>query len=182
MHAFLWEYSDKRLQLAQLPGRLGVFLTCAAAARAVASSPAPPSDPQMISSGGRARRRSFDMECSICSTRYARHGFHTFHGEARFGISPEWPGPLQCPRGRHGTDGRGDDYPDPAPGWPGPRQSLEGRRALGVRQRVEGDLTRWPGRIASSEREKEGERGMGARYVRGSGMKLPFIHRSNLRG
>jgi hypothetical protein len=26
-HAFLWEYSDKRLQLAQLLGQLGVFLT-----------------------------------------------------------------------------------------------------------------------------------------------------------
>ena len=27
-HAFLWEYSDKRLKLAQLLGRLGVFLAC----------------------------------------------------------------------------------------------------------------------------------------------------------
>jgi hypothetical protein len=27
-HAFLWEYSDKRLKLAQLLGQLGVFLTC----------------------------------------------------------------------------------------------------------------------------------------------------------
>ena len=26
-HAFLWEYSDKRLKLAQLLGQLGVFLT-----------------------------------------------------------------------------------------------------------------------------------------------------------
>jgi hypothetical protein len=26
-HAFLWEYSYKRLKLAQLPGQLGVFLT-----------------------------------------------------------------------------------------------------------------------------------------------------------
>jgi hypothetical protein len=28
VHAFLWEYSDKRLKLAQLLGQLGVFLTC----------------------------------------------------------------------------------------------------------------------------------------------------------
>jgi hypothetical protein len=27
-HAFLWEYSYKRLQLAQLLGKLAVFLTC----------------------------------------------------------------------------------------------------------------------------------------------------------
>jgi hypothetical protein len=26
-HAFLWEYSDERLKLAQLLGQLGVFLT-----------------------------------------------------------------------------------------------------------------------------------------------------------
>jgi hypothetical protein len=26
-HAFLWQYSDKRLKLAQLLGQLGVFLT-----------------------------------------------------------------------------------------------------------------------------------------------------------
>jgi hypothetical protein len=29
-HAFLWEYSYKRLKLAQLPGQLGVFLTLSA--------------------------------------------------------------------------------------------------------------------------------------------------------
>jgi hypothetical protein len=29
-HAFLWEYSDKRLKLAQLLGQLGVFLTLVA--------------------------------------------------------------------------------------------------------------------------------------------------------
>jgi hypothetical protein len=28
-HAFLWEYSDKRLKLAQLLGQLSVFLTTA---------------------------------------------------------------------------------------------------------------------------------------------------------
>jgi hypothetical protein len=32
-HAFLWEYSDKRLKLAQLLGQLGIFLTNDSTAR-----------------------------------------------------------------------------------------------------------------------------------------------------
>jgi hypothetical protein len=36
-HAFRWEYSYKRLQLAQLLGQLGVFLTFASAASAIST-------------------------------------------------------------------------------------------------------------------------------------------------
>jgi hypothetical protein len=32
-HGLLWEYSYKRLKLAQLLGQLGVFLTCGSASR-----------------------------------------------------------------------------------------------------------------------------------------------------
>ena len=38
-HAFLWEYSCKRLKLAQLLGQLGVFLTRYAASAEVSAHP-----------------------------------------------------------------------------------------------------------------------------------------------
>ena len=50
---FLWECSYKRLELAQLLGRLGVFLTCAAAALPSAARPAR----RASTSPGRARAR-----------------------------------------------------------------------------------------------------------------------------
>ena len=39
-HAFLWEYSHKRLKLAQLLGQLGVFLTCGSIASIGVAPPA----------------------------------------------------------------------------------------------------------------------------------------------
>jgi hypothetical protein len=38
--AFLWEYSDKRLKLAQLLGQTGVFLTCVAVTTTQVAPPA----------------------------------------------------------------------------------------------------------------------------------------------
>ena len=37
-HAFMWEYSYKRLKLAQLLGQLGVFLTCTTSSSSASSS------------------------------------------------------------------------------------------------------------------------------------------------
>jgi hypothetical protein len=74
-HVFLWEYSYKRLELAQVLGQLGVFLTC-----------------QLMpaqASGGRTTPSSIDSHCQrasgerVCgNTRGYRHT-HTERGTRR---------------------------------------------------------------------------------------------------